>query len=41
MQTDITVTTYQLHDLAEYINWIYFFHSWGFQQRFDTDSDIH
>ena len=41
MQTDITVTTYQLHDLAEYINWIYFFHAWGFQPRFATVSDIH
>ena len=41
MQTDITVTTDQLHDLAEYINWIYFFHAWGFQPRFATVSDIH
>lgn len=25
MRTEITVVTYQLHDLLEYINWIYFF----------------
>lgn len=41
MQTDITVATYQIHDLAEYINWIYFFHAWGFQPRFATVSEIH
>lgn len=41
MQTDITVTTYHIHDLAEYINWIYFFHAWGFQPRFATIAEIH
>lgn len=41
MQTDITTTTYHIHDLAEYINWIYFFHAWGFQPRFATVSEIH
>lgn len=41
MQTDITVITYHIHDLVEYINWIYFFHAWGFQPQFATVSDIH
>lgn len=25
----ITTVTYDIHDLAEYINWIYFFHASG------------
>ena len=37
----ITTVTYDIHDLAEYINWIYFFHAWGFQPRFATIADIH
>lgn len=41
MQTDITVVTYDIHDLTEYINWIYFFHAWGFQPRFAAIADIH
>lgn len=41
MQTDITVVTYDIHDLSEYINWIYFFHAWGFQPRFAAIADIH
>lgn len=41
MQTDITVVTYDIHDLTEYINWIYVFHAWGFQPRFAAIADIH
>ncbi len=41
MRTEITVVTYQLHDLLEYINWIYFFHAWGFQPRFAAIANIH
>lgn len=41
MQTNITVVTYDIHDLTEYINWIYFFHAWGFQPRFAAIADIH
>lgn len=41
MQTPITSVTYHIHDLAEYINWIYFFHAWGFQPRFATIAHIH
>lgn len=26
--------TYDLHDISDYINWIYFFHSWNFQPKF-------
>lgn len=32
---------YEIHDLAGYINWIYFFHAWGFQPRFASIADIH
>lgn len=41
MQTDITTITYDIHDLAAYINWIYFFHAWGFQPRFSSVAHIH
>ena len=41
MQTDITTVVYDIHDLTEYINWIYFFHAWGFQPRFAAIADIH
>ena len=29
MRTDITVKEYDIHELVDYINWIYFFHAWG------------
>lgn len=33
--------TYQVHEVAPYINWIYFFHAWNFQPRFASIADIH
>lgn len=39
--TDTIRQTYQIHDVAAYINWIYFFHAWGFQPRFAAIADIH
>lgn len=36
-----TVLTYKIHTVAPYINWIYFFHAWGFQPRFAAVADIH
>ena len=41
MRTGITKVTYNIHDLAKYINWIYFFHAWGFQPRYAGIADIH
>lgn len=41
MRTGITKVTYNIHDLTEYINWIYFFHAWGFQPRYTGITDIH
>ena len=32
---------YRIHELTEYINWIYFFHAWGFQPRFAAIADVH
>jgi cobalamin-dependent methionine synthase I len=32
---------YALHEVGEYINWIYFFHAWGFQPRFAEIANIH
>lgn len=33
--------TYRVHEVAAYINWIYFFHAWGFQPRFATIANLH
>ena len=41
MRTDITVKEYDIHELAYYINWIYFFHVWGFQPKYSSIADIH
>lgn len=32
---------YHIHEVIPYINWIYFFHAWGFQPRFATIANIH
>ena len=33
MQTDTAIITYDIHQLTPYINWIYFFHTWGFSPQ--------
>ncbi len=35
------ILSYPVHSVAPYINWIYFFHAWGFQPRFATIANIH
>lgn len=35
------IVHYKIHEVSEYINWIYFFHAWGFQPRYATIADIH
>lgn len=35
------VLTYAIHDVAPYINWLYFFHAWGFQPRFAAIANVH
>ncbi|MBO4906462.1 MAG: 5-methyltetrahydrofolate--homocysteine methyltransferase [Bacteroidaceae bacterium] len=32
---------YKLHEVAGYVNWLYFFHAWGFPARFSTIAQIH
>lgn len=32
---------YSIRQLTEYINWIYFFHAWGFQPRYAAIANIH
>lgn len=36
-----TLFTYSVHEVAEYINWSYFFHAWGFPLRFASIADVH
>lgn len=35
------IQSFAVHTIAPYINWIYFFHAWGFQPRFAAISNIH
>ena len=41
MQTEITVVHYDIHDVSAYINWLYFFHAWGFSPKFSGIANIH
>ena len=33
--------SFSVQDLSPYINWIYFFHAWGFQPRYAAIANIH
>ncbi|MBQ8866592.1 MAG: 5-methyltetrahydrofolate--homocysteine methyltransferase [Bacteroidaceae bacterium] len=33
--------TYAIHEVAGYINWLYFFHAWDFPPRFASIADVH
>lgn len=33
--------TYKIHEIAPYINWLYFFHAWDFQPKYAAISQIH
>ena len=35
------IIQYNIHQVSEYINWIYFFHAWGFAPKFASIADIH
>lgn len=35
------IITYSIHEVSPYINWIYFFHAWGFQLRYAAIANIH
>ena len=34
-------SSFAIHDLTPYINWIYFFHAWGFPPRYAAIANIH
>lgn len=36
-----TILSYRIHEVSPYINWIYFFHAWGFPPRFAAIANIH
>lgn len=35
------IVNYTIHDTAPYINWLYFFHAWGFQPKFSSIARLH
>lgn len=35
------IINYKIHELIEYIDWLYFFHAWSFGGRFAGIADIH
>lgn len=35
------IVNYTVHDTAPYINWLYFFHAWGFQPKFSSIARLH
>lgn len=35
------IKSYHIHELVEYINWIYFFHAWQFPPKFAAVAKIH
>lgn len=37
----IETLTYRLHDVAAYVNWVYFFHAWGFPPRLAAVTRLH
>jgi cobalamin-dependent methionine synthase I len=41
MNNRILETSYRLHDVTDYINWIYFFHAWKFEPRFASIAQVH
>lgn len=36
----MSLLTYQIHEVAPYINWVYFFHAWGFQPKFASIAGV-
>lgn len=37
----MSIIRYTVHEVSPYINWIYFFHAWGFQPKFAAIANIH
>lgn len=38
---EVKLLSYQVHKVSPYINWLYFFHAWGFPPRFAAIAHIH
>lgn len=36
-----SLISYKVHEVIPYINWIYFFHAWGFSPKFTAIANIH
>jgi len=36
-----TTIQYRVHEVAGYVNWLYFFHSWGFPSRYGSIAQVH
>ena len=32
---------YHIHEVSEYIHWVYFFHAWGFSPKYAGIANIH
>jgi cobalamin-dependent methionine synthase I len=41
MDKQMIIRKYRLHDVFDYINWIYFFHAWQFPPRFASIANVH
>ena len=37
----LPIINYQLNEVTDFINWLYFFHAWGFAPRFATIAQVH
>ena len=37
----LPIISYQLNEVTDFINWLYFFHAWGFAPRFATIAQVH
>ena len=37
----LPIISYQLNEVTDFINWLYFFHAWGFAPRFSTIAQVH
>jgi cobalamin-dependent methionine synthase I len=36
-----TIASFTIHEVTSYIDWLYFFHAWGFEPRFAAIANIH
>lgn len=41
MMAEVTTFHFNLHEVAPYINWLYFFHAWGFPTHLGSIAKVH